>query len=210
MVIGGSPTSDQTSSSQHQNGQNDQIHQDDSSNSRSTTDGAKENNSENVIDDATADFGPYSNANGFFDPTSKTTVSYARKPVFPQSREEANKVSKERAVLFVDSVLRTIKGRHGLDVKVPLFIKDESSWLMYVHVNYRKDIIGILYNTETGKVSLSGKALSATCSSADTGVELKPSEIEKMDGACLEFLKSKMRLHQEKEEQESEEGEKLS
>ena len=207
-VVVGPTTSDQPSSSQHQTGQDDDINQDDRTSSSSSADRTEENNGESNNNDAVGDFGPYSDAKGFFDVTSKTTVSYATKPLFPLSRVEADKVSTERKVILADSVLRKIRGKYGINVKVPVFIKDESSWLMYAYANYKKELYGILYDTTSGEVTCSKQALSMICTSADASVELDSSELEKMDEACLKFFGT-MRC-QEKEEQVSEGGKKLT
>ena len=207
-AIVGPPTSDQISFSQHQTGQDDEISQEDRTSSSSSADRTQENNVERNNNDAVGDFGPYSDAKGFFDVTSKTTVAYARMPLFPLSRVEADKVSTERSIILADSVVRKIKGKHGLDVKVPLFIKEERSWLMYVLANYKKELSGILYDTTSGEVACSTKSLSTICTSADATVELDSSELDKMDHACLKFFGT-MRF-QEKEEQLSEGGKKLS
>ena len=186
--------------------QDDQFYQDNSTNSSSATDGTAENNNTNNNIVAAGNFGPFTTAGGFFDVTSKTTVSNAINPFFPLSRKEADNVSNERTILFVDGIFRDIKGKNGLNVKVSLFIPETSSWLMYVHANCRRDVFGILYDTRTGKVSLSKQALSRICTKADTGIELDPNDVENMDKACLEFFAT-MRL-QNNEEQESEGGEK--
>ena len=80
---------------------------------------------------------------------------------------------------------------------------------MFICAKDQKDIFGILYNTTTGVVSSSEKALSTICKKADTGAVLNPDDVEKMDQACFEFL-STMRRKDDEEEKESEDGEKLS
>ena len=203
---------EQPSSSQQQVGKDDEALQDNPVNSSSAADETTENNSENNINVAAEKFGTYSNASGYFGVSSKTTVANALEPTFPLSRKEAEKVSTERSsVVFVDSIKRKINGNHGLDVSVPLLIKENKvdCWLMYIYAKDQRDIFGILYNTTTGVVSCSEKALSTICRKADTGAVLNPGDVEKMDQACFEFL-STMRRKDDAEEKESEDGENLS
>ena len=203
---------EQPSSSQEQVGKDDEALQDKHTNSSSAADETTENNNENNINAAAGKFRPYSNASGYFDVSSKITAADALEPIFPLSRKEAEKVSAERSsVLFVDSIKRRMNGNHGLDVSVPLLIqeKEGSFWLMFICAKDQKDIFGILYNTKTGVVSCSEKALSTICKKADTGAVLNPDDVEKMDQTCFEFL-STMRRKDDEEEKESEDGEKLS
>ena len=203
--VGGSQETTKTVSSQRQIDQEDQTDEDNLTNSSSTVDETTKNNSENSNTGAAGAFGLYTTGNGFFDLSSKTTVAYATNPDFPLSREEATKVTNERSVVLVDGVQRKINGKYGLDVKVPLLLMD-GTWLMYIYGNYKKDLLGIVYDPISGKVSCSTKSLSTICSNADADAKLDSSEVAKMDQACLEFF-SAMRCQ---DEEISEGGKKLS
>ena len=203
--VGGSQETTKTVSSQHLIDEEDQTDEDNLTNSSSTVDEMTKNNSENSNTGAAGAFGLYTTGNGFFDFSSKTTVAYATNPHFPLSREEATKVTNERSVVLVDGVQRKINGKYGLDVKVPLFLKDKK-WLMYIYGTYKGELLGILYDPISGKVSCSTKSLSTICSNADADAKLDSSEVAKMDQACMEFFTA-MRFQ---DEEISEGGKKLS
>jgi len=207
--VNGSPKSDQTSSSQRQIYPVDHSHQGNPTNTSPSADETTENNGENNNNGSAGVFGPYTDGKGLFDPTSKTTVANALTPLFPLSRNEADKISNKRGIIYADSVKRQIKGSRGLDIKVPLKLMD-NTWLMYVHANYRGCLFGIVFDPTSGKVTCSTKSLSTICGNADADAELNSCEMAKMDEACLEYL-STMRFQQENdEEQVSEEGKKFS
>ena len=140
-----------------------------------------------------------------FDSRSRVTSYLYKDAMFPQSRKAAKKVSESRSMHFGEKIVRLGNGKHALNVKTPLKLRDELGWLVMIRVEYDNTLKGIVYDPQNNTVTCYDPALSTICKGSDGVAALNPADVEKIDELLANYLKTLIRCEKNTKSAEGEE-----